>query len=142
GAGGAVVDGDGDLPYGQPRRHLCAGRGHGQRPGDRGPLRTEMNDSLGLRPWMTAPATAAVLDALEAAGGPDCARFVGGCVRNAVLGQPISDIDIATVLPPAETSRALEAAGIKAIPTGVEHGTVTAVCNHKPFEVTTLRRDV
>ena len=101
-----------------------------------------VSETLGQRPWMTAPETVRVLDALEAVGGADCARFVGGCVRNSVLGLEISDIDIATTLLPDESSRALEAAGIKAIPTGVEHGTVTAVCNHKPFEVTTLRRDV
>ena len=101
-----------------------------------------MSDSIGQRPWMTAPETAAVMDALEAAGGPDCARFVGGCVRNAVLGKPIADIDIATTLTPDAVTQALEAAGLRAVPTGVEHGTVTAVANHKPFEVTTLRRDV
>lgn len=101
-----------------------------------------MTETLGERPWMNAPQTVRVLDALEAAGGPDCARFVGGCVRNSVLGLPISDIDIATTLLPEEACGALEAAGIKAIPTGAEHGTVTAVCDHKPFEVTTLRRDV
>jgi poly(A) polymerase len=101
-----------------------------------------MTDTIGERPWMTAPDTAKVLDALEAAGGPDCARFVGGCVRNAVLGQPINDLDIATVLTPDQVTAALKAAGVKAVPTGVEHGTVTAVSGGKPFEVTTLRRDV
>ncbi|MDB5449758.1 MAG: tRNA nucleotidyltransferase/poly(A) polymerase [Phenylobacterium sp.] len=101
-----------------------------------------MTETLGPRPWMTAPETAAVLDALEAAGGPDCARFVGGCVRNALIGRPIADIDIATVLTPDQVTQALEAAGIRAVPTGVDHGTVTAVCRHKPFEITTLRRDV
>lgn len=101
-----------------------------------------MTVSLGQLPWMTAPETTAVLDALEAAGGRDCARFVGGCVRNAVIGRPIADIDVATTLTPDEATRALEAAGVRAVPTGVEHGTVTAVCNHHPFEVTTLRRDV
>ena len=55
-----------------------------------------MTESIGQRSWMTAPETAAVLEALEAAGGPDCARFVGGCVRNAVLGREIADVDIAT----------------------------------------------
>lgn len=101
-----------------------------------------MTDSIGERPWMTAPDTARVLDALEAAGGRDCARFVGGCVRNAVLGRPINDVDIATVLTPEQVIAALKAAGVKAVPTGVEHGTVTAVSGGKPFEVTTLRRDV
>jgi len=91
---------------------------------------------------MTAPATTAVLDALEAAGGPDCARFVGGCVRNALIGRPIADIDVATTLTPEAVIRALRAARLRAVPTGVEHGTVTAISQHQPFEVTTLRRDV
>ncbi len=91
---------------------------------------------------MTAPATRAVIEALEARGGRGCARFVGGCVRNAVLGQAIDDIDIATVLTPDEATEALELQAIRVVPTGVEHGTVTAVADHRPFEITTLRRDV
>jgi poly(A) polymerase len=98
--------------------------------------------NLGRHSWLTAPAPRAVLDALEAAGGEDCARFVGGCVRNAILGAPVADIDVATTLTPDAVTRALEAAGIRAVPTGVEHGTVTAVFKRKPVEVTTLRRDV
>ena len=101
-----------------------------------------MTDTLGQRPWMTADETAQVMDALEAAGGPDCARFVGGCVRNTLVGQPVDDIDIATVLTPDEVTAAVEAKGLRAVPTGVDHGTITAVCNSKPFEITTLRRDV
>ena len=101
-----------------------------------------MTETLGQRPWMTTPATVAVLDALEAAGGPDCARFVGGCVRNALLGRPIDDIDIATTLTPDQVIRALGAARLKAVPTGIEHGTVTAVSGSRPYEITTLRRDV
>jgi poly(A) polymerase len=101
-----------------------------------------MSETLGQRPWIAARETQAVLDALEAAGGPDCARFVGGCVRNTLIGAPVSDIDIATVLAPAKVIAALKAAGIKSVPTGVEHGTVTAVAGGKPFEITTLRRDV
>lgn len=101
-----------------------------------------MTDSLGQPDWMTAPATTAVLDALEAAGGVDCARFVGGCVRNAIIGKPIADIDVATTLTPDAVTKALRAGGVRAIPTGVEHGTVTAVYKHQPIEVTTLRRDV
>ncbi|MFI4976196.1 MAG: CCA tRNA nucleotidyltransferase [Caulobacterales bacterium] len=91
---------------------------------------------------MTAPATRAVLAALEAAGGPDCARFVGGCVRNAVLKKQVEDIDIATRLTPDQVSAALAAAKLKAVPTGVDHGTITAISEGKPFEITTLRRDV
>ncbi|RZJ86459.1 MAG: CCA tRNA nucleotidyltransferase [Brevundimonas sp.] len=80
--------------------------------------------------------------ALEAAGGPDCARFVGGCVRNALMGREIDDVDIATTLKPEETERAIRAAGLKAVPTGIAHGTVTAVAERQPFEITTLRQDV
>ncbi len=101
-----------------------------------------MTDSLGQRPWMTTSQVVRVFDALEAAGGAGCARYVGGCVRNALLGAPIDDVDIATTLLPDQVIAALEAAKIKAVPTGVEHGTVTAVCEGQPFEVTTLRRDV
>jgi poly(A) polymerase len=97
---------------------------------------------LGDQPWLTAPATRAVMAALEAAGGPGCARFVGGCVRNALIGAPVADIDIATTLKPEETDRAVRAAGLKAVPTGIAHGTVTAVSARQPFEITTLRRDV
>lgn len=97
-----------------------------------------MIESLGRKPWMS-PADP-VFDAIEAAGGK--ARFVGGCVRNALLNQPVDDLDIATTLTPDKTTAALEAAGIKAVPTGIEHGTVTAVLNGQPFEITTLRRDV
>ncbi len=94
------------------------------------------------QPWLTAPATRAVMAALEAAGGPGCARYVGGCVRNALIGAPVADIDIATMLKPEQTDRAIRAAGLKAVPTGIAHGTVTAVSERRPFEITTLRRDV
>ena len=87
--------------------------------------------------WMTEPQTRAVLAALGGEG-----RFVGGAVRNALLGKPVSDIDIATPLLPDEVTKRLKAAGLGAVPTGIEHGTVTAVADGKPFEVTTLRRDV
>jgi poly(A) polymerase len=86
--------------------------------------------------WMTAPETRAVMDALGDA------RFVGGVVRNALLGRAVDDIDIATPLTPEDVTKKLETAGLKAVPTGLEHGTITAVANGKPFEVTTLRRDV
>jgi poly(A) polymerase len=87
--------------------------------------------------WMTAQKTRAVLEAL----GPD-ARFVGGAVRNALLKREVSDIDIATPLTPDEVTKRLTAAGLGAVPTGFEHGTVTAISSGTPFEVTTLRRDV
>ncbi|MBP2304197.1 CCA tRNA nucleotidyltransferase [Azospirillum melinis] len=95
---------------------------------------------LSPQPWMTAPESLAVFDAL-ASGGAD-ARFVGGCVRDAWLGRPVKDIDIATHAPPERVMELLEAAGIRAIPTGITHGTVTALCGGKPYEITTLRRDV
>ena len=91
--------------------------------------------------WLTAPETLEIVAALEAAK-PNGARFVGGCVRNAIMGRDVDDIDIATQLAPKETLKALEKAGIKAVPTGVEHGTVTGIVNHVPFEITSLRRDV
>ncbi len=92
--------------------------------------------------WLEDPAAAAVIDALEAAGGADCTRFVGGCVRNAVMGRPVADIDLATRLEPPAVVAALQAAGLKAVPTGLDHGTVTAVSGGRGFEITTLRRDV
>lgn len=70
------------------------------------------------------------------------ALFVGGCVRNLMVGQAVSDIDIATSDPPPEVMARLEAAGIKVVPTGIDHGTVTAVFGGRSFEITTLRRDV
>ena len=80
-----------------------------------------MSVGIGVQPWMEAPATLAVMAALEAAGGEGCARFVGGCVRNAVMGIAIDDIDIATTLTPDVVAKALTTAGLKAVPTGVEH---------------------
>jgi poly(A) polymerase len=90
--------------------------------------------------WMTAPETRSVMDALTRDGGE--ARFVGGVVRNALLHQPVTDIDIATPLAPDQVTQRLQDAGLGAVPTGIEHGTVTAISNGKPFEITTLRRDV
>lgn len=88
-------------------------------------------------PWMTLPETRAVMDAL----GTDEARFVGGCVRNVLLGEPVGDIDIATRHRPEAVLEHLKKAGIRAIPTGIAHGTVTAVTEGRSFEITTLRRD-
>src|SRR5712692_7328610 len=96
------------------------------------------------QPWMDEPPTRALLDALAQAG--IAARFVGGVVRDALLGRPIADIDLATPSRPEEVVAALAKAGIKVVPTGIEHGTVTAVVNSRGpprhFEITTLRRDV
>lgn len=95
---------------------------------------------LDPQPWMTAPETMAVIAALTAEGAQ--VRFVGGCVRDAVIGRPVQDIDIATHDPPERVMALLERARIEAIPTGLQHGTVTAVVGSSHFEVTTLRRDV
>lgn len=80
---------------------------------------------------------------LGALGGEEgLTRYVGGAVRDDLLGLPISDLDLATRIPPDEVVRRLEKARIKAVPTGIEHGTVTAVSDGQPVEITTLRRDV
>jgi poly(A) polymerase len=100
------------------------------------------------QPWMAEPPTRALLAALATAGIR--VRFVGGCVRDALLGHRIADIDLATPARPEEVAAALGRAGIKVVPTGIEHGTVTAVVGSgsnsggppRHFEITTLRRDV
>jgi poly(A) polymerase len=69
-------------------------------------------------------------------------RYVGGAVRDDLLGLPVSDVDLATRLTPDEVVKRLEAAKIKAVPTGIDHGTVTAVSDGHPFEITTLRHDL
>jgi tRNA nucleotidyltransferase/poly(A) polymerase len=91
--------------------------------------------------WMTAPEARRLIAALTAGGG-SAPRFVGGCVRDAILGLAPADIDLATSEPPEAVMRRLRAAGLKAIPTGIEHGTVTAVVPPAIFQITTLRRDV
>ena len=91
-------------------------------------------------PWLREDALARVLAVLDRDG--EEARVVGGAVRNALLGEPPGDLDIATTALPAEVGRRAEAAGFKAVPTGIDHGTVTVVVNKRPFEVTTLREDV
>ncbi len=92
------------------------------------------------KPWMTARSTRAVMAALRAEGGE--ARFIGGCVRDSILDIAVKDIDIATHEPPGRVMELLGRAGIKAIPTGIEHGTATAVLKDDHFEITTLRLDV
>jgi poly(A) polymerase len=86
--------------------------------------------------WMTAPETVQVMAALVEG------RFVGGAVRNALLGAAVVDIDIAVPMPPAETMARLKAKGIKVIETGIDHGTVTAIAGTHAFEITSLRRDI
>ncbi len=89
---------------------------------------------------MTARETSAVMSVLNADG--QNALFVGGCVRNELLGQTVDDIDIATKHTPDRVQDLLNAAGIKTIPTGIDHGTITAISGDRKFEITTLRKDV
>src|SRR3982074_1677439 len=90
-------------------------------------------------PWLESGPAARVLELLN--GNGEEARVVGGAVRNALLKIPTGDIDIATPAVPDEVIRRARAAGIKSVPTGIEHGTVTLVVDAQPFEVTTLRED-
>jgi poly(A) polymerase len=90
--------------------------------------------------WIAAPETQAVFDALETGGHR--AFFVGGCVRNSLLGQKVTDVDISTDAVPQEVIRLAQAAGLNPVPTGIEHGTVTVVSGGTGHEVTTFRRDV
>ncbi len=96
--------------------------------------------SLSGAPWLANPSTQAVIAAIEAEGAE--ARAVGGAVRNALMGAPVKDVDIATTALPADVMRLAKEAGLHAVPTGFEHGTVTVVAEHTPFEVTTLRKDI
>jgi len=90
--------------------------------------------------WFSDPALVRVLALLNSDGGEG--RVAGGAVRNSLMGLPVADVDIATTLRPEAVVERAKAAGIKAVPTGIEHGTVTLVIDGTPFEVTTLRRDV
>lgn len=90
--------------------------------------------------WFIDPALVRVLALLNSDGGEG--RVAGGAVRNSLMGLPVADVDIATTLKPEVVVERALAAGIKVVPTGIEHGTVTLVIEGKPFEVTTLRRDV
>lgn len=95
---------------------------------------------LSPQAWMQAAETQAVIAALTAEGAD--VRFAGGCVRDSILGRPVNDIDIATPDTPERVIALLEQAGIRAIPTGISHGTITAVVGKAHFEITTLRRDL
>ena len=90
--------------------------------------------------WLGEAPLRDILGALDGEG--EEARVVGGAVRNVLLGEPHGDTDVATTALPSEVIRRVEAAGFKAVPTGIEHGTVTVVAAGRPFEVTTLREDV
>lgn len=90
--------------------------------------------------WLRGRPARTVCAVLEGAGHR--ALFVGGCVRNALLGAPVTDLDLASDARPERTTALMEAAGVKVVATGLEHGTVTAVVDHVPIEITTFRRDV
>jgi len=100
-----------------------------------------MNEArvLADAPWLRSGPAGRVLDLLN--GNGEEARVVGGAVRNALFKIPLGDIDIATTAVPDEVIRRAQAAGVKSVPTGIEHGTVTLVVDKQPFEVTTLRED-
>jgi len=104
------------------------------------PPPTRQLPSLAGADWLARRQTRAVFDALADAGF--AARAVGGAVRNALLDRPVVDIDIATPARPEQVIAAARAAGLAAVPTGLEHGTVTVIASHVPHEVTTLREDV
>ena len=95
---------------------------------------------LGDAAWFTTGALPRLLGVLDSEG--EEARVVGGAVRNALLGMPIAEVDVATTAVPEEVVKRVTAAGFKPVPTGIEHGTVTVVIDKQPFEVTTLRKDV
>jgi len=99
-----------------------------------------MKPSLRDWPLLKDHGMRAVLDALDGEGRST--RIVGGAVRDALIGRPVTDADLATIFPPAEVVARAEAAGMKTVPTGIEHGTVTVIADGRPFQVTTLRRDI
>lgn len=96
--------------------------------------------SIAGAPFLADPAFRRVIAAIEQDG--DRARVVGGAVRNTLMGVPVDDVDIATTAQPEVVAARATAAGLKAVPTGIAHGTVTVVSSGRPFEVTTLRADV
>jgi poly(A) polymerase len=96
--------------------------------------------SLAGAAWLTRGALPRLLGVLDRNG--EEARVVGGAVRNALLGVPIAEVDVATTAVPDEVVKRVTAAGFKPVPTGIEHGTITVVIDKHPFEVTTLRQDV
>src|SRR5215475_8415473 len=99
-----------------------------------------MNHARALdAPWLNSGPAARVLELLN--GGGEEARVVGGAVRNALLDLPVGEVDVATTAIPEEVVRRAKEAGIKSLPTGIEHGTVTLVVDAQPFEITTLRED-
>ncbi|WP_138422213.1 CCA tRNA nucleotidyltransferase [Maritimibacter alexandrii] len=99
-----------------------------------------MTDARITEAWLHDPVAQSVCAMLTSAGYQ--AHFVGGCVRNALIGAPVTDLDISTNAYPETVSKLARKAGFHAVPTGIEHGTVTVVADSHPFEVTTWRKDV
>lgn len=121
-------------------RPKARGEGGGSAPREPVDIPPQPVGKIHAQPWMTAPATSAVLAALRS--GETEVRFIGGCVRDSILKRGVRDIDIALALPPQKVVALLQGAGIKVVPTGIDHGTVTAILGGQCFEVTTLRVDV
>ncbi|MGL4490759.1 MAG: CCA tRNA nucleotidyltransferase, partial [Rhizobiaceae bacterium] len=90
--------------------------------------------------FLALPAVQQLLALLNSEG--EEARVAGGAVRNVLLGHPVKDVDIATTALPSEVIRRCEAAGIRVVPTGIDHGTVSAIVDGVPYEITTLREDI
>ena len=119
------------------RKHLIEGARLWPRVyGKSGTIMSDLNPQQFL--WMREDGVKAIFNALP----EGTTRFVGGCIRNALMERKVSDVDIATQLPPTDVIKALDAAKIRYVPTGIDHGTVTAVIEGKPYEITSLRRDV
>ena len=96
--------------------------------------------SLAAAHWLKAPSLQRIFAAIAVRGGE--ARVVGGAVRNALMGEQVTEVDLASTLSPEDVTAACVAAGLTVHPTGIDHGTVTVVADHHPYEVTTLRHDV
>ena len=96
--------------------------------------------SLADAKWLRARPLRKLFKAIAKAGGE--ARVAGGAVRNTIMGLPVHEVDVATTLSPEAVTTACAAAGLSVHPTGIDHGTVTVVADHHPYEVTTLRHDV
>src|SRR5258708_22514214 len=139
GAGDRGLCGFGTIRRGAAGLDLCAGA-YGERAVRA--RHSEMSATMRLTDsgWLRAPALARALSILNSGG--EEARVVGGAARNALMGLPLSDIDIATTALPEEVVRRATAGGLRAVPTGIDHGPGTLGVRGPPFEVTTLRQDV
>ncbi|MBM09745.1 MAG: tRNA nucleotidyltransferase [Magnetovibrio sp.] len=101
--------------------------------------RTNIGTTIGSPHWFHSTQTRKVIKALRSEGAE--VRFVGGCIRDTLANRPVKDIDLATPTIPDDIIKLLEKYNIRALPTGIQHGTITAVCEQKAFQITTLRKD-